>query len=133
MAESLGLPDPQKQQQQQQAESREGASGASASEPGSRQSSGGSNNNFIGPVFSPAANAAATLAAASPHIGGATPGQRLALPKPRTEFKVGLNPRPCVVVAGTHGIQGLIIWLGFQVLDYVAQCLRLSGRNVTSP
>ncbi|CDJ61640.1 Oxysterol-binding protein, related [Eimeria maxima] len=90
MVESLGLPDPQKQQQQQQAESREGASGASASEPGSRQSSGGSNNNFIGPVFSPAANAAATLAAASPHIGGATPGQRLALPKPRTEFKVNL-------------------------------------------
>ncbi|KAL8427760.1 hypothetical protein Efla_004092 [Eimeria flavescens] len=52
--------------------------------------SSSSSSSATGPPFSPATNAAATLAALSSRLGGPVSGQRLALPKPRTEFKVNL-------------------------------------------
>ena len=91
----MGETDVQQQQQQQEVEAAGAAGGAAAAASGtSRSSSSSSISSFIGPPFSAAANATATLATMTPRLGGPIRGQRQALPKPRTEFKV--NPKPSI-------------------------------------
>ncbi|CDJ69276.1 oxysterol-binding protein, putative [Eimeria necatrix] len=78
------------QQQQEQKTPEEGTSALTEAAAAAGSSQVTTSSSYIGPPFSPATNAAATLAVSSCHMGGAAAGQRLALAKPRTEFKVNL-------------------------------------------